>query len=215
MTMKIGILGSGIVGKTLAHGLFKLDYSVMIGPRDRGKLDDWAKGPGFGIKVGSFDEVAEFGDLLILCVKGEIALKLLENLPKNSIDQKTIIDTTNPIDSSRPPINGVLHYFTSHDQSLMEMLQSSFPASHFVKAFNSVGSGLMVNPGLSETLTMFICGNETKSKDEVKSLLKELGWEICDLGKVEAARAIEPLCMLWCIPGFINNQWTHAFRLVK
>ena len=143
--MKIGILGSGIVGKTLAHGLFKLDYSVMIGPRDRGKLDDWAKGPGFGIKVGSFDEVAEFGDLLILCVKGEIALKLLENLPKNSIDQKTIIDTTNPIDSSRPPINGVLHYFTSHDQSLMEMLQSSFPASHFVKAFNSVGSGLMVN----------------------------------------------------------------------
>lgn len=98
----------------------------------------------------------------------------------------------------------------------MEQLQHQFPAAHFVKSFSCVGSAYMVNPDFKEGKpTMFICGNNEQSKLQVKSILDQFGWETEDMGKVEASRAIEPLCILWCIPGFLNNQWSHAFRLLK
>ena len=98
----------------------------------------------------------------------------------------------------------------------MEELQSMFTKANFVKAFNSIGSAFMVNPDFNgEKPTMFICGNDEKAKKEVSELLSKFGFEVEDMGKVEAARAIEPLCMLWCIPGFLKNEWTHAFKLLK
>jgi 8-hydroxy-5-deazaflavin:NADPH oxidoreductase len=110
----------------------------------------------------------------------------------------------------------VLRFFTGLDESLMERLQKEFPEAHFVKAFNSVGNARMVNPEYAlGKPTMFICGNDAAAKATVTRIVGEFGWEAEDMGGAEAARAIEPLCMLWCIPGFLRNQWTHAFKLLK
>jgi 8-hydroxy-5-deazaflavin:NADPH oxidoreductase len=108
-----------------------------------------------------------------------------------------------------------LKFFTSHDESLMERLQREFPSANFVKAFNSVGSALMVNPQFKGGKpTMFICGNSEAAKKSVGGILDQFGWEVADMGSAEAARAIEPLCMLWCLPGFLRNEWVHAFKLL-
>jgi len=125
-----------------------------------------------------------------------------------------VIDTTNPI-ADQPPVNGVMHFFTSLESSLMERLQKIVPNAGFVKAFNSVGSMFMIDPKFELRPTMFICGNNDAAKKEVRGLLEMVGWEAEDMGNAEAARAIEPLCILWCIPGMRENKWNHAFKLMK
>ena len=151
----------------------------------------------------------------MLAVKGSAAAEALRAAGARTLAGKTVIDATNPL-ADAPPTNGVLKYFTSLDESLMERLQREFPEARLVKAFNSVGNARMVNPEYAGGKpTMFICGNDPAAKDTVARILGQFGWEAEDMGKVEAARAIEPLCMLWCIPGFLRNQWTHAFKLLK
>ena len=212
---KVGILGSGIVGRVLAAGFLKHGYDVMIGTSDPSKLRDWLLKEGAGAQIGSFDVVADHGDILVLAVKGTAAKSALEKAGALHFKGKTIIDATNPI-SSEPPVNGVLKYFTSLEESLMEQLQNAFPEAHFVKAFNSVGNAYMVNPDFGgEIPTMFICGNDGKAKEETTEILTQFGWETEDMGTVEGARAIEPLCMLWCIPGMLRGQWNHAFKLLR
>ncbi len=213
--MKIGILGSGLVGQTLANGFIKHGYEVMVGTRSPEKLAQWQKQSGKSARIGSFAETAVFGDLLVLAAKGTTAKETLQIAGAKNLAGKTIIDATNPL-AEAPPERGVLKFFTSLNDSLMEQLQSAYPDAHFVKAFNSVGSALMVNPdfgGLKPS--MFICGNEQNAKQEVRKILERFGFEVEDMGGVEAARAIEPLCILWCIPGFLRNQWTHAFKMLK
>ncbi len=210
--MNIGIFGSGIVGKKLANGFLKYGYGVMIGTRDASKLKEWKDGTGGN--VGGFEETAKFGDIIVLAVKGAVSKEVLLTAGSDNLVGKTIIDATNPI-ADAPPENGVLKFFTSLDSSLMEQLQQEFPKSNFVKAFNSIGNAFMVNPNFKEKPTMFICGNNEESKKEVGKILDLFGFEVKDMGKVESARAIEPLCMLWCIPGFLNNEWNHAFKLLK
>jgi 8-hydroxy-5-deazaflavin:NADPH oxidoreductase len=212
---KIGILGSGIVGQTLANGFLKQGYDVMIGTGDITKLADWKANAGQNASVGSFSEAAMFGDLVVLAVKGTAAVEGIKKAGAAYLAGKTVIDTTNPI-ADAPPENGVLKFYTGLDESLMEILQKTYPEIHFVKAFNSVGNSFMVNPQFpGGKPTMFICGNNEAAKAEVTAILDQFGWEIEDMGKAEAARAIEPLCMLWCIPGMLRNQWTHAFKLLK
>jgi predicted dinucleotide-binding enzyme len=212
-THKIGILGSGQVGQTLATGFLRLGHEVMVGTRDPEKLSTWQVSNA-GIKLGSFEEAAAFGDLAVLAVKGSVAIPVVKSVA-GQISGKTVIDTTNPI-ADIPPDNGVLHYFTTMEDSLMERLQQIVPSARFVKAFNSVGNQLMVNPNLpGGKPTMFICGNDADAKTAVSQILDVFGWEVEDLGTVVAARAIEPLCMLWCIPGFRSNQWTHALKLLR
>ena len=210
--MKIGILGSGVVGQALASGFIKHGYEVMIATRDPVKLSEW-KEKNTKAKIGSFSDTAKFSDILVLAVKGIAAKEVLKDIA-GDLDGKTIIDATNPIANS-PPENGVLRFFTSLDESLMEKLQEEFPQAHFVKAFNSIGSAFMVNPDFKEKPSMFICGNNEDAKKEVRKIVELFGFEVEDMGKAEAARAIEPLCILWCIPGFLRNQWSHAFRLMK
>jgi predicted dinucleotide-binding enzyme len=97
----------------------------------------------------------------------------------------------------------------------MERLQRAVPSARFVKAFSSTGNARMVNPTYAEGRpTMFICGNDEAAKQVVSGICDAFGWEVLDLGAVEAARAIEPLCILWCIPGFRRNEWTHAFKVL-
>ncbi len=211
---KIGIIGSGQVAQVLGHGFIKHNYEVMLGTRDENKLKTWRETAGQNGHIGSFEDAAKFGEIVLLAVKGKVAAEALEMAGPQNMQKKTVIDTTNPI-ADAPPENGVLKFFTNLDESLMERLQTQFPEIHFVKAFNSVGSGFMVDPTFSEKPTMFICGNNMAAKKEATNILDDFGWEVADMGKDTSARAIEPLCMLWCIPGMLNGQWTHAFKLMK
>ncbi len=212
--MKIGVIGSGDVGRTLAGGFLEHGHAVVIGTRDPAKLEDWrAQHP--KARVAGFRECAEFGDIVVLAVKGTRSAEALRMAGKSALAGKPVVDATNPI-ADAPPVNGVLRFFTNLDESLMERLQREIPEACFVKAFNSVGNARMVNPQFpGGKPTMFICGNDQAAKNIVAGILDQFGWETADMGNVEAARAIEPLCMLWCIPGFLRNEWTHAFKLLK
>lgn len=212
--MKIGVLGSGIVAQTLAVGFLKHGYEVMMGTRDAAKLAEW-RGQNPKAHVGSFSEAAAFGEAIVLAVKGAAAPEVLSAAGSRNLAGKLVMDTCNPI-ADVPPNNGVLRFFTNLDESLMERLQKEFPAAHLVKAFNSVGAARMVNPEFKAGKpTMFICGENAGAKTAATRILDDFGWETADMGGVEAARAVEPLCMLWCIPGFLHNQWSHAFKLLN
>jgi predicted dinucleotide-binding enzyme len=211
--MNVGIIGSGIVAQTLGAGFSKHGHAVMLGTRDPTKLAEWLARHR-GAKVGSFADAARFGELVVLAVKGTIALEALRLAGADALAGKVVLDTTNPI-ADAPPVNGVLRFFTSLDDSLMERLQQAHPGVRFVKAFSSVGNARMVDPQYREGRpTMFICGNDAAAKTTVTGVLEQFGWETLDLGGVAAARAIEPLCILWCIPGFLRNEWTHAFKVL-
>jgi predicted dinucleotide-binding enzyme len=211
--MKVGVLGSGDVAKVLAAGFLKHGHEVMIGSRTPAKLAEWGKqNPKGGI--GTFADAARFGELLVLAVKGTAATDALRAAGAPNLAGKTVMDATNPI-ADAPPSNGVLKFFTDLDESLMERLQREFAGARFVKAFSSVGNACMVNPQFKGGKpTMFICGNDEAAKKTVGAIVDQFGWEMADMGKAEAARAIEPLCMLWCIPGFLRNDWVHAFKLL-
>jgi len=213
MIQRFGVLGSGLVGQTLARGLQKHGYDVRIGSRTPDKLAAFASAS--GITAGTFGEVAAWGEGLVLAVLGRAAHEALELAGRANTAGKLVIDTTNPI-SGDPPENGVIHFTTGPNSSLMEELQAAHADAHFVKAFSSVGSAMMVDPDYGGTRpTMFICGNDAGAKRETSALLEKFGWESADMGKVTSARAIEPLCQLWCIPGFLQNSWTHAFHLLR
>lgn len=211
MKNKIGILGSGVVAKSLAGGFVKYGYEVMLGTRDVTKLNSFTD----KANVGSFSETANWADLIVLACKGTAAEEVLKLAGEANLQGKTVIDTTNPI-SDLPPENGVLKFFTDLNFSLMEKLQNHIPEANFVKCFSCVGNSFMVDPEFPEGKpTMFICGNNAEAKKEVEMILEKFGWEYADMGGAEAARAIEPLCILWCIPGFLSNSWNHAFRLLR
>lgn len=215
MEKKIGIIGSGQVAIALANGFIKHGYDIMVGTNDPEKYADIQNKTNASMKVGSFEETAKFSDLLVLAVKGTGAEEAVRKAGIENLRNKTILDTTNPI-KEVPPSNGVLHFFTTLDESLMERLQAIAPDANFVKCFSCVGNVFMVDPNFGDNKpSMFICGNNEEAKDRTKQLLSEIGWETEDMGKVEAARAIEPLCILWCIPGMIRGQWMHAFKLLK
>lgn len=211
--MKVGILGSGNVGKALAKGFIQFGHKVTIASRSPEKRDSLAKEIE-GVNTADFEATAAQADIVVLAVKGDAALEAIRLAGIEHLDEKTIIDATNPI-KNEAPVNGVLSFFTDSNHSLMEQLQKAAPKAHFVKAFSCVGNGFMVNPPFETKPTMFICGNNEEAKKQVTTILHQFNWDVEDCGAVEAARAIEPLCILWCIPGFTKNQWTHAFKLLK
>jgi predicted dinucleotide-binding enzyme len=212
--MKVGVLGSGEVAKTLADGFLKHGHQVTLGSRTPDKLAEWAASNPQG-HTGTFAAAAEFGELLVLAVKGSVASEALRLAGEKNLAGKAVVDACNPI-ADAPPSNGVLKFFTDINESLMEKLQLEFPHAHFVKAFNSVGAPFMINPQFEGGVpTMFICGNDAAAKKSLTTVLDQFGWETADMGAAESARAIEPLCMLWCLPGFLRNEWTHAFKLLR
>ncbi len=212
--MRIGILGSGEVAKTLASGFLRHGHEVLVGTRDPNKLRSWLKETPRS-SAASFADAANFGDVVVLAVRGAVAARALRLAGTSNLLSKPVIDACNPI-ADQAPINGVLTFFTSLEDSLMERLQREFSLVHFVKAFNSVGHGQMVDPELEGgPPSMFICGNDAMAKRTVAKLVEQLGWTPEDMGGVEAARAIEPLCMLWCIPALREQKFDHAFKLLR
>ncbi len=210
----VGIIGSGNVGKALAHGFIELGYKTFISSRKQDQRDELETEFEKKLVAATPENVAKQSQLIVFAVKGSSAKEALNAIGIHNLEGKTVIDTTNPI-ADAPPENGVLRYFTDTNKSLMEELQEMAPKANFVKAFSSVGSLHMVHPKFDDTPTMFICGQDQAAKKEVKALLEKFGWETADMGHKEAARAIEPLAMLWCIPGFESNSWNHAFKLLK
>ncbi len=214
--MKIGVLGSGAVGQVLASGFLKHGHEAMLGTRDPKKkaVEDWARANA-AARAGTFEETARFGELLVLAVAGHAVENTIELAGSANFAGKTVIDATNPI-ADEPPVNGVLKFITGPNESLGERLQKKIPAARVVKAFNSVGNALMVNPRFSQGVpTMFLCGDSEDAKAQVSAIIRQFGWEPYDCGGIVSARAIEPLCMLWCLPGFLRNDWQHAFKMLS
>jgi len=209
---RIGIIGSAVVGQTLARGFKSKGHDVRIGSRTPAKLAEFAAST--GIAAGRFADVASWAEVVVLAVHGTAAEEALTQAGAAALAGKVVIDTCNPIKDA-PPVDGVLQFFTGPNESLMERLQQGFPDSRFVKAFNSVGNARMVDPQFETGRpTMFYCGNDAEAKGKVAQILEAFGWEAADMGTATAARAIEPLCQLWCIPGFRQNMWTHAFAML-
>lgn len=217
--MKIGVLGSGEVGRTLATALLKENHEIKLGTRDISNpaVISWmAKPENQGASVGTFSEAAEFGESIVLAVKGSKALEAIGIAGSGNFSGKVVVDVTNPI-ADTPLVNGsIISFFTNANESLAELIQNNIPDAKVVKAFNSVGSHLMYQPAFNDGWpTMFICGNDKNAKEEVIATFNGFGWDFEDMGKIEAARAIEPLCVLWCILGFISQNWNYAFHLKR
>ncbi|MBV8842044.1 MAG: NAD(P)-binding domain-containing protein [Bryobacterales bacterium] len=213
--MKVGILGSGIVGRVLGAGFVKHGHQAMLGTRDPKKkeVSDWVRDTP-GAQAGTFEETARFGDMLVLAALGRAVDEIIDVAGPANFSGKTLMDATNPL-ADDPPVNGILKYTTGPNESLAERIQSKLPDTRVVKAFNSVGNGLMINPQFSQgTPTMFYCGNNEQAKAEVARIIRQFGWEPYDCGTIVSARALEPLCMLWCLPGFLSNDWGHAFKML-
>jgi predicted dinucleotide-binding enzyme len=210
---RIGIIGSGVVAQSLAKGFAGRGHPVRLGTREPTRL------AGFSAESGALavpvPQAAEFGELVVLAVKGTVAVAAIEAAGLPHLSGKVVIDTTNPI-SEAAPVNGVLQFFTGPNDSLMERLQKAAPRARFVKAWNSVGNAYFIDPKLpGGPPTMFICGDDPAARAEVGALLHGFGWDVEELAGATAARALEPLCQLWCARGFQTNQWSHAFRLLR
>ena len=211
--MHIAVLGSGTVGEVLANGFLKHGHMVTRASRDPGKLAAWAQASGGS--TATFADASRAADVVVLAVKGGAAADAVTLAGVDNLAGKVVIDATNPI-ADAAPVDGVLKFFTNLDDSLMEQLQRQAPAARFVKAFSCVGNAFMVNPSFpGGPPSMFICGNDPAAKLVVRDLLTQFGWDTEDMGTATAARAIEPLCMLWCIPGMRGGGWAHAFKLLR
>lgn len=197
--MRIGILGTGVVGKTLGHKLVKLGHDVRIGSRKAGndKAKAWAKEAGPGASEGSFADAAAHGELVFNCTAGMASLDALRAAGTRNLQGKILVDVSNPLDFSKgmPPSLSVCN-----TDSLGEQIQKTFPDAKVVKTLNTVTAALMVEPSIiAGTHTMFISGNDAPAKNTVIKLLKEgFGWkEVLDLGDLTAARAQEMYLPLW------------------
>lgn len=209
----IGILGSGDVGKALARGFLKLGHSVKIGTREPSRLAEFLVEAGKNASSGSFAEAAAFGDVIVLATLGSGTESAIDMAGRDAFAGKVVIDTTNPLDfsSGMPP-----RLFVGHTDSLGERIQRWLPSSRVVKAFNTVGNALMVDPDLpGGPPTMFICGNDTDAKKLVTQLCVHFGWEVSDLGGIESSRHLEPMCLVWVLHGIATGSWSHAFKLLR
>jgi predicted dinucleotide-binding enzyme len=215
--MKVGIIGSGVVGQALGKAFAELGNQVMLATRDpnSGKVHDWITKTGKGVMAGTFEETVRFGEILVVCSLFRAVQDIIKLAGKDNFKGKIVIDTTNPI-ADEPPVNGVLKYTTGNRESAGELIQKWLPDSYVLKAFNSVGNNLMFRPKFEEGQpTMFICGNNSEAKNKVTQILKDFGWDVMDSGSIEASNALEGLCIIWCARGFLEGQWNHAFKLLK
>lgn len=211
---KIGVIGSGQVGEVLANGFLTHGYTVKRGSREPGKLADWKAGARGDASTGTMSETAAWADIIVLAVKGSGAEPSIDEMGAANLAGKLVLDATNPI-ADAPPKNGALTFFTGANESLLQRLQAKAPAGKFVKAWNSVGNAMMINPKLAIAPAMFICGADAGAKQDAAAILKQFGWEAIDVGGAEMGHAVEALCILWCSTGFLHNDWTHAFAYLR
>jgi len=211
--MKVGILGSGDVGKALGRGFVKYGHEVTIGTREPGKLADWQKEVGARGHAGSFADAAKFGEMIVLATLWTGTHPALEMAGLDHFKGKVVIDATNPLDFSHgmPP-----RLALGVTDSGGEQVQRWLAGARVVKAFNTVGNNLMVDPQLpGGPPDMFIAGNDAAAKKTVTDVLTQFKWNTIDVGGIEGARLLEPLCLLWVVTAMQGNHWTQAFKLLR
>lgn len=212
--MNIGIIGSGIVGQQLGLGFIKLGHEVKVGSRDASKLVEWEKNAGEKASKGSFEGAAKFGEVIILATSWSGTQNAISISGKENFNGKVVIDVTNPLDFSEgaPP-----KFAVELGNSGGEQVQNWLPNSKVVKAFNTISAYTMCNPELEEGAPdLFIAGNDDEAKKTVSSYADKWGWaNIVDLGDISQSYWLETLAMLWINFAFKNNQWTHAFKLLR
>jgi predicted dinucleotide-binding enzyme len=210
--MKVGILGSGDVGKSFARGFGALGHEVKIGSRSPEKLQEFVSGEGERVSAGTFEEAARFGDLIVLATLGSATDEAINLAGKSNFDHKVIIDATNPLDFS----TGAPRLSIGHTDSLGEQVQRWLPDARVVKAFNTVGNALFFKPQLpGGPPDMFLGGNDAEAKKLVSQVCDAFGWGVIDLGGIEAARYLEPMCIAWVLHGIRSGSWTHAFKMLQ
>jgi 8-hydroxy-5-deazaflavin:NADPH oxidoreductase len=211
---RIGILGSGDVGKQLGRGLARHGYDVMVGSREPKKLEAWKKETTGRASIGTFAQAAAHGDIVILATSGSATESAIELAGAGSFKGKVVIDATNPLDFSKgmPPT-----LFVGTTDSLGERVQRKIPDAKVVKCFNTIGNVQMVEPKFKEgTPPLMICGNDPGAKKRVDTLLKELGWPgSLDIGGIDGARSLEALVPLWVRLAQSLQTYAHGFKVVQ
>jgi len=213
--MKIGILGTGDVGRALGTGFTSLGHDVMLGGREAGnpKARDWAAKAGPRAKTGTFADTAAFGDAFVLATLWSGTENALRLAGPQRFAGKLVMDATNPLvfTPNAPPSLAL-----GHTDSGGEQVQRWLPGAHVVKVFNIVGHAFMVNPQFpGGPPDMFFCGNDAGAKKQVTEFLTAFGWPAIDIGGIEGARLLEPLCILWVVYGARTGTWNHAFKLLR
>jgi 8-hydroxy-5-deazaflavin:NADPH oxidoreductase len=196
--VRIGVLGAGAVGQALASGYARHGHETRIGNR-AGDVD------------GTFAEVADWAELVVLAVKGEVAVQVVDAV-STKLAGKVVVDATNPLDGN----GGTPRLFVGFDDSLGERVQRAAPAARVVKALNTVNNAAMVDPSYTEgRATMLYAGDDPDAKATVDALLRETGWDTVDLGGIEASRELESLCLAWVRIGLAEGRWDHAFAVLR
>jgi predicted dinucleotide-binding enzyme len=212
---RVGVLGTGEVGRRLAEGFHRGGHDVMIGSRDPTKpeLREWLSSDGAGIDAGTFEQAAAHGELLVLAVLGSAAEEAIADAGRDNFSGKVVIDAMNPLDFSGgfPPGLSV-----AGDDSLGERVQRALPKAKVVKAFNTIGNPYFVDPRFSEgNPTMLIAGDDEDAKGTVRDVLADFGWsDIVDIGGIEGSRELEAICLAWVKIGGARGAWDHGFKLL-
>jgi 8-hydroxy-5-deazaflavin:NADPH oxidoreductase len=212
---RVGVLGSGDVGRRLAAGFRSRGHEVMIGSRDPGKpeLREWLSGDGAGIEAGTFAQAAAHGELLVLAVMGNAAEEAIADAGPYNFSGKVVIDAMNPLDMSGgfPPKLSI-----TGEDSLGERVQCALPDAKVVKAFNTIGNPYFVDPSFSEGRpTMLIAGDDEGAKRTVADVLADFGWaDVVDIGGIEGSRELEAICIAWVKIGAARGSWDHGFKLL-
>jgi predicted dinucleotide-binding enzyme len=212
--MKVGILGSGMVAQQLGNGFLRIGDEVKLGTRDSSKLTDWLKQAGNKASVGSFEDAAKFGEILVLATFWAGTENVIKMAGKNNFSGKTVIDVTNPLDFSQgtPP-----RFDAGVGNSGGERIQKWLADAKVVKAFNIVNAYIMISPKREEGMPdLFIAGNDNKAKAMVSNIAAKWGWTgVHDLGEISNAFLLEAFAQLWIAYAFKNNSWMHSFKLLK
>ena len=212
---RVGVLGSGEVGRRLAAGFPSRGHDVMIGSRDpdKSELREWLSGEGAGVEAGTFAEAAAHGELLVLAVLGNAAEEAIADAGPENFSGKVVIDAMNPLDFSGgfPPKLSI-----TGEDSLGERVQRALPDAKVVKAFNTIGNPYFVDPSFSEGKpTMLIAGDDEDAKRTVGDVLADFGWpDPVDIGGIEGSRELEAICIAWVKIGGARGAWDHGFKLL-
>ncbi|MGO9750535.1 MAG: NADPH-dependent F420 reductase [Solirubrobacteraceae bacterium] len=212
---RVGVLGSGEVGRRLAAGFRSRGHDVMIGSRDTDKpqLREWLSGDGAGIEAGTFAHAAAHGDLLVLALLGNAAEAVIADVDPQHFSNKVVIDAMNPLDFSGgfPPKLAI-----TGEDSLGERVQRALPDARIVKAFNTIGNAYFVDPSFSDGQpTMLIAGDDEDAKRTVGDVLADFGWpDVFDIGGIEGSRELEAICIAWVKIGGLRGEWDHGFKLL-
>lgn len=213
--MKVGVLGTGDVGRALGRAFVTLGHEVRMGSRSAANevAQAWAEEQGPRASVGTFAEAAAFGEVIVLATLGVANEAILGGIGPEPFRGKVVIDTTNPLDFSAgfPPKLAI-----AGSDSGGEQVQRLLPGAHVVKAFNTVGNAFMFRPDFpGGPPDMFICGDDEGAKRSVTALLRDFGWDTVDIGGIEGARYLEPMCIVWVLHGARSGEWNHAFKLLR